>query len=56
MRDVFHEHAIPLLCGNAVGWPFEPSEIVYLGAGVFWLVLGAGASFRGLIYQAWTDA
>ncbi len=43
-----------VLLGNAVGWPYATRFEIYLIASVFWFLLGAAVSFRGVVAMIWT--
>ena len=47
--------ALLALLGNALGWPSSSSFEVYFCAAVFWCLLGAGFSFRGLVAMIWSS-
>jgi hypothetical protein len=44
-----------VLLGNAFGWPYSSSFELYLCAAVFWSLLGAAISFRGLVAMIWSS-
>lgn len=46
--------ALSALLGNALGWPYSSSFETYLLAAVFWCLLGAAVSFRGLVSLIWS--
>jgi len=47
--------SILLLVGNAVGWPFTPSSLVYFAAAIVWRLAGSALCFRILLGEFWSD-
>jgi hypothetical protein len=47
--------SILLLVGNAVGWPFTPSPLIYFAAAIVWRLAGSALCFRMLLGEFWSD-
>jgi hypothetical protein len=48
--------SVLLLIGNAFGWPFSSTSLIYCSAAVLWRLAGAAFAFRGLLSAAWSGA